>query len=88
MKAMHRMVKIIQFPKKPLEEQVDSLLKLYNEDKVNNLVLGYTVEDPDNEEFPHKYGAFWFGEASCLYILGLIRKLDEMVIDFMKEHNY
>ena len=80
--------KIIAFPKTDFENEIDMLVNLFKENKVNNLVLAYTIHETDDEENPNRFATYWFGQDTCLYMLGLVRKLDERILDFMRKNDF
>ena len=79
--------KIIEFPKTEFENEIDLLVKLFHEKKVHNLVLAYTITEPEKPE-PNHFATYWFGKDTCLYMLGLVKKLDERILDFMRENKF
>ena len=82
------MAEILSFPPQTgLEEQIDLLMEAYRAGRMKNLVLGYTIREDNDKEFPNKYGTYWFGQNSCIYVLGLLRILNEKIIYYMKELN-
>lgn len=85
---MKKKLNVIEFPKTDFEKEIDILVKLFQEGKVNNLVLAYTITEPKDIENPNHFATYWFGKDTCLYMLGLVRKLDERILDWMKEHNF
>ena len=80
--------KIIEFPKTDFEREIESLVDLFKQGKVNNLVLGYTITEAEDEENPNRFATYWFGRDTCLFMLGLVRKLDQRILDFMKDNNF
>lgn len=79
---------IIAFPKTDFEREIDMLVNLFKEGKVNNLVLGYTITEPEKQDNPNHFATYWFGRDTCLFMLGLVRKLDQRILDWMKDNNF
>ena len=75
---------VIEFPKTDFEKEIDLLVGLFKKNQVDNLVLAYTISTPNDVDFPNHFATYWFGKSSCLYMLGLVRQLDEKILDWMK----
>ena len=80
---MAKKLNVIEFPKTDFENEIDMLIKLFKEKKVDNLVLAYTIHETDDEENPNHFATYWFGNKTCLYMLGLVRQLDQRILDWM-----
>ena len=80
---MNKKPNVIEFPKTDFENEIDMLIKLFKENKVDNLVLAYTISSPEDKNFPNHFATYWFSKNSCLYMLGLVKKLDEKILDWM-----
>lgn len=78
--------KIIQFPKADYEYELDELRNRIKRGEVRDLLLAYTVRIPDAESSPNRFVTYWFGESTCLYLLGLTVRLQEKISDFMDKN--
>ena len=85
---MKNKLNVIEFPKTDFEKEIDMLVKLFKENKVNNLVLAYTITDPADTKNPNQFATYWFGKDTCLYMLGLVRKLDGRILKWMADNNF
>ena len=77
--------KIVPFPKKEIENVFEETLELYREGKIKNLVLIYTVDNYKGYE--QAVGNYWFGEKSCLFVLGLIERMKMIVNEYIQAGN-
>ena len=84
---MKKKPNVIEFPKTDFEKEIDGLVKLFRAGKVNNLVLAYTIDTPEDKENPHHFASYWFGTLTCLSMLGLVKILDKRISRWMDEHN-
>ena len=78
--------KIINFPKADYELELDLLAKMIKEGKVKDLLLAYTTYEPEYKESPNRFNTFWFGEHTCLYLLGLTVRLQKRISEFMDKN--
>lgn len=83
---MNKRPKIINFPKADYEIELDLLGKLIKEGKVKDLLLAYTTYEPEYEGSPHRFNTYWFGEHTCLYLLGLTDRLHKRISEFMDKN--
>ena len=78
--------KIINFPLTDYEVELNALKDRIRKGEVKDLLLAYTTYEPEYKESPHRFNTFWFGDHTCLYLLGLTVRLQRRISDFMDKH--
>ena len=83
--------KIINFPNQSaFFEFLDDLKDAYKEGLLNNFICIYDREYKKGEEmegFVGKIDKYWFGEKSCLYLLGLTDIMKDEIMSYIAERN-
>jgi len=81
--------KIINFPNQSVfGEFLDTLRDAHKEGRLNNFICIYDCEYREGERregFRGIIGKYWFGEKSCIYLLGLVEIMRDIIITFIKE---
>lgn len=78
--------KIINFPLNNYEIELKALIQRIREGKVKDMLLAYTTYEPEFKESPHRFNTYWFGDHTCLYLLGLTVRLQKRISDFMDKN--
>ena len=88
---MKKQNNVIQFPKQqPFFEFLDELKKAYTDNRLNNFICIYDCEyekGKKREGFVAQNKKYWFGENSCIYLLGLTKLMGQVILDYMKDAN-
>ena len=45
------------------------------------------ITTTDDKERPNHFATYWFGQDTCLFMLGLVKKLEQRILDFMNENS-
>lgn len=82
---------ILKFPKEqaPFLEVLDDLRRLYNEKRIEAVLVGASIrykEGEESEDYKSMIRKFWVGE-SCLELLGLADIVKDDVMCFMREES-
>ena len=83
---MTKKPKIINFPLHDYERELKNLIEDIRAGKVKDLLLAYTTYEPEFKESPNRFNTFWFGDHTCLYLLGLTVRLQKRISDFMDKN--
>ena len=78
--------KVLNFPLNDYEVELKNLIEDIRAGKVKDLLLGYTTYEPECKESPNRFNTYWFGDHTCLYLLGLTVRLQRRISDFMDKH--
>ena len=78
--------KILNFPLSQYESELKRLIEDIRAGKVKDLLLGYTTYEPEIKEAPNRFNTFWFGDHTCLYLLGLTVRLQRRISEFMDKN--
>jgi hypothetical protein len=80
------MGKVVKLKQSNLDEEIKALLELNDQGKITDLFITYATpieDDPDlGARYIHNY---WFGETSCLFVLGMIDRMKTVVNNFIDE---
>lgn len=83
------MSKTVKFPAPDMFYDFLAELKTaYDEDRLENFICIYNFkyrQEDKLEEFMYGIGKHWFGQESCIYMLGLIDIMKDEIREFMKE---
>lgn len=84
------MNKVVKFPKPDaFYDFLENLKNTYDEDRLKNFICIYSCDYGEEESHPEgfieKIEPYWFGEKSCIYVLGLIDIMKDEIREFMKE---
>ena len=83
-------MKVVEFPNpNAFYSYLEGLKKAYDEDRLKNFICIYSCDYEEEElrpkEFMEKIEPYWFGEKSCVYLLGLTDIMKDEIREFMKE---
>jgi len=80
------MAKVVKLMQSGLDKEIELIQKLNDEGKVTDLVLVYAVRvEGDPDKGARNVYNYWFGETSCLFVLGMLDRMKKMVNDYIDE---
>ena len=80
------MGKVVKLKQSGLDEAIEELIKLNDAGKVTDLFLAYATPMEDDSDAGARYiHNYWFGETSCLFVLGMLDRMKKTVNDFIDE---
>lgn len=83
------MGQVVKFPNQPFQDFLDFLSEEYKVDRIKDFICIASVEYKEDEEVPEgmqsKVYKYWFGNESCLYLLGLCELMKSYIITYMEE---
>jgi len=83
--------KVIKFPEQePFFEFLEELKQAYKEERLNNFICIYDCDYEKGKEiegFTGENKKFWFGEKSCIYLLGMLRVMGATIEEYIREAN-
>jgi len=85
-KKFYNNPKILNFPLHDYERELKNLIEDIREGKVKDMLLAYTTYEPEFKESPNRFNTFWFGDHTCLYLLGLTVRLQKRISEFMDKN--
>lgn len=80
---------VVEFPNpNAFYSYLENLRKAYDEGRLKNFICIYSCDYEEEEhrpkEFIEKIEPYWFGEKSCVYLLGLTDIMKDEIREFMK----